>query len=195
LTLDRVGTVDLKNECIFDGIVDGGATATATTATTPQVSRLDKINDQLENLRNVLGHGTPFEDKSNPLLLWHATSDENAITSIMETGFLMKKLGSGSGDSGYIGCGIYFTNCPSYGQQYLKNGCNKLILSWVLLGKPYVVVQRKDGRPLENGYHSHYAFVKSYQPIASGTQHDGDEFCIFDENQILPSFVVEFSNN
>eukprot|EP01090_Pellita_catalonica_P018518 TRINITY_DN6016_c0_g1_i1.p1 TRINITY_DN6016_c0_g1~~TRINITY_DN6016_c0_g1_i1.p1 ORF type:complete len:404 (+),score=60.84 TRINITY_DN6016_c0_g1_i1:135-1346(+) len=183
IELAKIGSTNLMVDCIFSAKDNE-----------KKSSRLPQIQDQLGHLGELMGHyaDSKVKDKSNPLMLWHATS-EKAIQPIMETGFLLNLLGKGSGDQGFIGAGIYFTNSAGYGEAYLKpNQVRKLILSWVQVGKPYVLTKVEMGRDLEEGYHSHYAFVQKFKPVKSGNPHDGDEFCVFTEEQILPVFILEF---
>jgi hypothetical protein len=52
-----------------------------------------------------------FRDKSvrvAPCVAYHGTSEQN-VKGILETGFLLNKLSQGSGDNGWFGCGIYFS--------------------------------------------------------------------------------------
>ena len=69
-------------------------------------------------------------------------------------------LNLSNNDPGYYGKGIYFTQCPKYGEYYVEKleekteGRFKLILCWALLGRPWAVTkvltrdERKRGRAI-----------------------------------------------
>lgn len=73
--------------------------------------------------------------------------------------------------TGFFGKGIYFTQSPSYCSEYATDGC--LMLSWVLLGRSYPVVEHPDpkaqgslyGKPCKGGFNSHYVVVKEVSLI------------------------------
>lgn len=81
---------------------------------------------------------------------------------------------------GWWGKGIYVSYDPEYSRGYSEDG--RLIVCAVLLGKPYNCVQRRDGGALEDGYDSH---------IAEG----GKEFVLFENESVLPMFVIDFKGN
>jgi hypothetical protein len=82
-----------------------------------------------------------------------------------------------------------------------------LLLSWVLLGKVYPVIEspiapesmplreRPDlhGKPCVAGYDSHYATVdKYYYPCKENEQPMADEAIVFRTSQILPRYLMYY---
>jgi hypothetical protein len=49
-------------------------------------------------------HGNDKSVRVAPCVAYHGTS-EAAVKGILQTGFLLNKLASGSGDNGWFGCG------------------------------------------------------------------------------------------
>jgi len=105
-------------------------------------------------------------------------------------------------DAGWFGKGMYFTHFPAYASKYgcLANKGSKkvLLLCWVLKGLIYPVVEDPKsangflGKPCMSGYHSHYAIVKNYLPCGANDRPESDEIVIFQEDQILPRYIVYF---
>ena len=128
-------------------------------------------------------------------------------------------------DPGYFGRGIYFTQFPSYGDLYSgkvqaslsqeqedegeegKKGGEEssiMMMSWVLMGNVYPVVEdpfKKPnllGKPLKEGFDSHYVLVKNagnattFVPCGLDESPDYDEIVISDPAQILPRYVVYY---
>jgi hypothetical protein len=153
---------------------------------------------------------------SNPInLVWHGATPEK-LRNICRTGFLgsLAEL-----NAGWYGRGIYTSTYPMYAlyyataglHQYEKmraaDGTHTLLLSWCLMGSPYPCVERMDrttdrehvwhaGYP---GHDSHYALVVSggapceFDDVTGAPQFDFEEIVCFQENQLLPRFLVAFS--
>jgi len=120
-------------------------------------------------------------------------------------------------DDGYFGNGIYFTQFLSYSDKYMQLNEQKgkikrgmpFILSWVIMGKVYPVVERTDspntllGTPCKPGYDSHYVLVKNTDPSQLGLDYqpcnpedsvpDYDEVVVFDKDQVLPRYLVYYN--
>eukprot|EP01155_Anaeramoeba_flamelloides_P025047 Anaeramoba_flamelloidesa812127_45.p1 GENE.a812127_45~~a812127_45.p1 ORF type:complete len:770 (-),score=203.95 a812127_45:13-2322(-) len=159
-------------------------------------------------------------NSESPIICYHGAKDE-VIQSIAEKGL----LNLSSTDPGYFGKCIWLTTNNSYSQYYqvLKRDQKKksertfkLVMCWVLLGKPYPVTKVQLGRNLENGYDAHYCLVtykkktrdlfsnvqdfrnrpmKSYYPSTSEeltSTNQCDEVGIFHPERILPCFVIEY---
>jgi len=131
---------------------------------------------------------------------------ENNITTHIE----------GVTDPGYFGRGIYFTQFPSYGDIYSSSINQKksvegdaiestpLLLSWVLMGKVFPVIESPTdrsnflGKRLVEGFDSHYVLVKNagnrtmFVPCASNESPDYDEIIVSDPSQILPRYIVYY---
>eukprot|EP00045_Choanoeca_perplexa_P019434 m.2836 g.2836 ORF g.2836 m.2836 type:complete len:1937 (-) comp4132_c0_seq1:121-5931(-) len=119
-------------------------------------------------------------DRDNVILAFHGSS-EQSIEKIARENFDIARLASGSGDNGWYGAGIYFSEFPSTARSYAKTtaeGTVKVLLSKVLVGKAYDCPDRMDGAPCKDGYHSHRS-------------PDKEEIVIFGQDHILPYFVVE----
>ena len=81
---------------------------------------------------------------ANRILAFHGTKVEN-VDGIMKNNFRLDHLSANSGDRGWYGAGIYFSENPETSLGYGK----ALILSWVLPGKVYNCTQREDGISFE----------------------------------------------
>jgi len=151
-------------------------------------------------LNGISKGSTEKYPNSRPILALHGTKANN-IDSILDNGFLLSKVGSGSGDPGYFGTGLYFTQMASYGEYYINSRqqrSNKegliLILSWVLIGNPYPITSLSHyGKGCVDGYTSHYCWVdKSFTPCTEYSAPFGDEIIIFNENAAYPFAIVEY---
>lgn len=49
-------------------------------------------------------------------------------------------------DPGYFGKGIYFTQFPSYSAKYNTGAAKCLLLSWLLMGRVYPVIEHPSGK-------------------------------------------------
>ena len=117
---------------------------------------------------------------ANRILAFHGTKVEN-VDGIMKNNFRLDHLSANSGDRGWYGAGIYFSENPGTSLGYGK----ALILSWVLPGKVYNCTQREDGIDLKDGYDSH-----GFGPDKKGYY---EEIVIFNSDQILPTYVINYS--
>lgn len=98
-------------------------------------------------------------------------------------------------DKGWYGQGIYFTQLPNYGEFYINNCLSEhgesfsLVLSWVLMGRPFPVTAKMDGVECMPGYDSHFCLVKGFAPCAEVDDPTGDEIVIFRSAQVLPRYI------
>lgn len=98
-------------------------------------------------------------------------------------------------DTGWYGKGIYFTQLPNYGEFYINNCLSEhgesfsLVLSWILMGRPFPVVAKMDGAGCMPGYDSHFCLVKGFTPCAENEDPTGDEIVIFQPAQVLPRYI------
>jgi hypothetical protein len=121
-------------------------------------------------------HGFLIESMK-PLLLFHGTSEEN-MDKIVNTGFLLDKIGSAT-DMGWYGKGFYFSEWPSMSISYSR-GNPYLLLCMVLVGKAFKMDQIITGCAKTEGYDSHVS-------------PDGcSEVIIFDPAQILPCYRMKW---
>eukprot|EP00052_Salpingoeca_macrocollata_P028388 m.274677 g.274677 ORF g.274677 m.274677 type:complete len:966 (+) comp22858_c1_seq4:1359-4256(+) len=142
-----------------------------------KVSKVERIfNPTLERAYNSTLAKFETHDKANEILAFHGSRTAQAYESIAETNFDISKLAKGSGDNGWYGAGIYFSEFPETAQGYAGDN-NSLLLSKVLVGKAYECPGRMDGKPLQAGHDSH----------RSPNRH---EIVIFNSSQILPMFIV-----
>jgi len=121
---------------------------------------------------------------ARPKIAYHGTSEAN-LTSILERGLLVPGQGEGKDvkhatDNGWWGGGIYLSPDAGLSIGYCRGGKRLLICS-VLMGKPYTVTQRMDGKGLQEGHDSHIAC-------------NGTEWVIFDPAQVLPCYQISFAN-
>eukprot|EP01083_Nonionella_stella_P131008 397757_1 len=124
------------------------------------------------------------KNELNIVLAWHGTSAAN-LDGIVENNFSLAKLGASTGDKGYYGAGIYFSEFANVSQGY----GDALLLCKVMLGKEYqmnAANSRQDGRALEVGYDSHVVV----NGIGSNNQY-GQEVVIYDVDQVLPCYIVK----
>ena len=110
------------------------------------------------------------------LFAFHGTN-QAAATSIVEEGFKISKLGSNTGNRGWYGAGVYFSEQNGTSQGYNRNS-NGMLLCKLLVGRPYLC-PRKTGCALQPGYTSHVCDTH------------GSEIVIFDEAAALPIYFVE----
>lgn len=123
----------------------------------------------------------PVGDKSKPILAFHGTKSAN-IDKIVQENFDLSKLASNTGDRGYYGAGIYFSEFPEVSIGYAKIG--KLLLCKVLPGKSHDCEDMMLGQALQPGYDSHR--------VSADKEGRGQELVIFDADQILPCYVVNY---
>jgi len=120
---------------------------------------------------------------ATPILAFHGTKAEN-LDSIIRNNFSLTFLSKNSGDNGWFGAGLYFseytTTSLGYNQNQSMSGGAKLLLSKVLIGKQYKCPGRMDGKPLQPGHDSHLS-------------PEGHEVVIFDPRQILPCYLVYYA--
>jgi len=119
---------------------------------------------------------------AKPQIAFHGTAEQN-IESILERGLLVPGKGQGKDvghatDSGFWGGGIYLSPNASLSVGYCRGGKRLLVVS-VLMGKPFTVIQRMDGKDCEPGYDSHIAC-------------SGVEWVLFDPAQVLPCYLISF---
>jgi len=112
------------------------------------------------------------------ILGFHGTSEE-AIDGIIQTNFSVAKLGAYTGDQGYYGAGVYFSEYTSTSMGY--NRASRILLSKVLIGKQFQCPGLMMGAALKKGYDSHLS------PC-------GTEVVIYDNAQILPCYIVHFES-
>jgi len=83
-------------------------------------------------------------------------------------------------DDGYYGKGIYFTTFSDYALWYSEErNSDQVLLSKLLIGKPYRCDQRMDGLGLMKGYDCHVS-------------PKGNEIVLFSKEQILPRYIITF---
>jgi len=84
-------------------------------------------------------------------------------------------------DDGYYGKGIYFSLYSDYAMWYSEErGSNQVLLCSLLPGETFQCTDRMDGQGKEPGYDSHYS-------------PKGNEIIVFESSQILPRYVITFS--
>lgn len=119
-------------------------------------------------------------------LLWHGTQIEN-IDSIMKNNFNMAFVGKNMKCKGSYGEGIYFSEDGYYREE------NTLILSYVITGRQFNcgnLRRSSDNLPLyygcslQEGYDSH-----------RGTINPSAEIVVFDNKQIVPSYVIKIEDD
>jgi len=112
------------------------------------------------------------------ILGFHGTSEE-AIDGIIQKNFSVAKLGGYTGNKGFYGAGIYFSEYTSTSMAY--NRAARILLSKVLIGKQYKCPGMMMGAALTKGYDSHLS-------------PDQTEVVIYDTAQILPCYIVHFES-
>lgn len=140
---------------------------------------IDAYNKKKAEMAKRLGGA----DNLKIMLAWHGTPRPETMKSITDNGFDMSKIGSGSGDQGYYGRGIYFIEYANVGQGY-SGGNRSILLCLVITGKQYNWVGgAQTGCPKKKGYDSHI--------VRCGGSY-GSEIVIFDSAQILPCYIVGY---
>lgn len=112
-----------------------------------------------------------------PSVAYHGTSTEG-VKGISQTGFLLSKLAANTGNRGFYGAGIYCSQHIQTAMAYCRVGAQLLVCA-VLMGK-IKKVQPCTGAPCAEGYDSH-------------EDPSGNEWVVFKEEYILPTYVVEFT--
>jgi len=123
-------------------------------------------------------------EESNYILGFHGTNPKN-IPNILAKNFDLQKLGSYTGNRGWYGAGIYFSEFPNISVGY-SGGSQKLLLCKILPGKTFDVPEKCIGSSCKPGYDSH-----RFSPDNQGR---GKELVIFNVDQILPCYVVEYGS-
>jgi len=123
----------------------------------------------------------------------HAT-DYSRAGKICQTGFAALS----SVDAGYFGRGIYFTSHSAYCVPYLQTKHPSVIVSYILPGNPYPVVEEVKspmsllGSALKMGFNSHFVVTNvSGECVTSQEPNETvcDEIVIPQESQIVPAFI------
>lgn len=130
-------------------------------------------------------------DGVHTILAFHGTTNDANIESILANNFDITRLAANTGNRGYFGAGIYFSEVARGSLGYAR-GHNKLLLCKLLTGREYRIGGTNPtpgapagagspmmGAPLVPGYDSHIV-------------NDGAEVVIFDTAQILPCYVVHW---
>jgi len=115
---------------------------------------------------------------ANEKLVWHGT-DINNIDDIVKNGFDFRL----ARESGALGSGIYFAASACTSLSYIKNGY-RMLLCRTVLGKT-TQGHRNLRRPPEKSRGCLYDAVEG----CLGTD---AMFCIFDNHQSYPEWVIEF---
>lgn len=130
-------------------------------------------------------------DGMRTILAFHGTTNDVNIESILANNFDISRLAANTGNRGYFGAGIYFSEIAKVSTGYAR-GHNKLLLCKLLTGREYKIGGSNPtpgappgrgspmmGHPLKAGYDSHVV-------------NDGKEVVIFSADQILPCYVVHW---
>ncbi len=130
-------------------------------------------------------------DGVHTILAFHGTTNDANIESILANNFDLARLAANTGNRGYFGAGIYFSERANVSTGYAR-GHNKLLLCKLLTGREYRIGGTNPtpgappgagspmmGHPLKPGYDSHVV-------------NDGAEVVIFSADQILPCYVVHW---
>ncbi|KAL6045080.1 Poly(ADP-ribose) polymerase catalytic domain containing protein [Balamuthia mandrillaris] len=117
-------------------------------------------------------------EESKPLLCFHGTAESN-ISNIIKHNFDFSKIGASTGNMGFYGKGIYFSEYSSYSMPYVRGG-NKLLLCKVLVGRACKLSRVETGVPCREGFDSH-------------TSPCGKEIVVFSPGQILPIYVIHYT--
>ena len=129
------------------------------------------------------------------ILSFHGTTNDANIESILANNFDIGRLAANTGDRGFYGAGIYFSERADVSQGY-AGGVQKLLLCKLLPGREFKIGGANPspgapaagggggggmlGAPLQAGYDSHVV-------------NDGEEVVIYDSAQVLPCYVVHWA--
>lgn len=138
---------------------------------------MTKFYKKLEKFKEKYQASAP--NLASMIYAFHGTKCD-AVDSIIKNNFDLNKLSKSSGDKGFYGAGIYFSDFPNISLQYGSS----LLLCKVLPGKTYNVPGLMMGTNLKPGYDSH-----RYHETDGGY---GKELVIFDPDQIWPCYVVRY---
>ncbi|RUS13029.1 hypothetical protein BC938DRAFT_478189 [Jimgerdemannia flammicorona] len=130
---------------------------------------------------NLVRQGRP----GNVVQAYHSTLPKN-VESISKSNLSMSA--AGKTDSGWFGAGLYFSAYPDYTFTYNFKPCRKVqpgdrgsvFVFDVCLGNKKQLEGLKNGSSLTPGYDSHES------PM-------GCEWVIFNENQCVPRFIIDFT--
>eukprot|EP00729_Bicosta_minor_P011520 gene11520-30653_t len=128
-----------------------------------------------------MGLQTKYERKkasmkghANEIFAFHGGT-EDAYASIASNNFDIGRLAANTGNRGFYGAGIYFSEFPNTARGYAKT--SRLLLSRVLVGNAFECPGLMMGAPLKAGCDSHRSPDKT-------------EIVIYNGDQILPSYIV-----
>jgi len=136
----------------------------------------------------------PWNTEGKPPVIPCLSGTDQAIAGkVAETGW----ANISSLDVGFFGNGIYFTQSMTYlipSIAFRKSPA--IVLSWVLPGKPYPVIEAHDsvysltGAAIKNGYQSHYVLTDISGKIANeDIENPYCEIVIPQEAQCLPAII------
>jgi len=138
-------------------------------------------------------------------------TSKEAAPHLAQTGFASIALR----DSGFYGCGIYWTSYLDYALYYARSTSSQstdcaVFISFIIPGNAYPVIEsplQKNslyGKPRTGGYQSHFVLVQGDNGNMKGypyylstkmntTQYD--ELITFDEAQAIPKYILYFSKS
>jgi len=134
-----------------------------------------------EKMQAEMEQKYPGTNESKPILAFHGTRVTN-IDNIVQENFDLSKLASNTGNRGAYGAGIYFSEFPKVSIGY--GDTSKLLLCKVLPGKSYDCLHTMPGQGLQHGFDSHR--------VRADNEGRGHELVIFDVDQILPCYVINY---
>jgi len=102
-------------------------------------------------------------------------------------------------DGGYFGKGIYFTSHILYTLPYIANRkIPAVILSWVIPGNVYPVIEAHDGTDtllgtaLKSGHSAHYVLTNQKGECLVRKENEYyDELVVSQESQITPAYIFQ----
>jgi hypothetical protein len=138
----------------------------------------------------------------NIVPVYHGCSKES-VYEICETGFANLKLT----DSGFFGTGSYGTTQSDYSCRVYGKGVT--LLCYTCFASAYPVIegdmQKLTGKSSYSNFDAHYAAVspkdslkhqmrteRNYYPTKKGQTPTYDEFVVFQENQIIPRYIIYY---
>ncbi|XP_037029772.1 uncharacterized protein LOC119069739 [Bradysia coprophila] len=131
----------------------------------------------------------PYNDNMN--LLFHCTSNKKNIDSILSTG-LDERMCSG----GLLGRGIYFTDNPRKSMTYDR--CGVIFICGVLLGDCLSMGNKRDvdlvREPAKGDVQRRNFNDLFFDSIVGRPAVTDNEFVLYDRNQCIPLYMVEYEN-
>lgn len=149
-------------------------------------------NHMLEYLKRMNGGEKREENDGVKMVMTCWKQSESQCLSVAESNFTQLQRH----DEGRFGDGFYFS---SHQQQAMNEDEGVVLMSWVMLGRVFPLIEEMKGQHCAEGFDSHFVIVnkKSGEVWKKGDREEEkrEDIVVFDCDHILPRFIVHYAIN